>query len=36
MMDVEELQGAILYLASDASSYCVGMDLLIDGGHVIW
>lgn len=36
MMDVEELQGAILYLASDASSYCVGTDLLIDGGHRIW
>lgn len=36
MMDVEELQGAILFLASEASSYCVGMDLLIDGGHVIW
>ena len=36
MADVEELQGAALYLASDASSYCVGTDLLIDGGHMIW
>lgn len=36
MMLVEELQGAILYLASDASSYCHGTDILIDGGHVIW
>jgi sorbose reductase len=34
--DVEELMGGLLYLASDASSYCVGMDLLIDGGHTIW
>lgn len=36
MMDVEELQGAILYLASDASTYLVGHDLLLDGGHTIW
>ena len=36
MMNVKELQGALLYLASDASSYCYGTDLLIDGGHVIW
>ena len=34
--EVEELMGGLLYLASDASSYCVGMDLLIDGGHRIW
>lgn len=36
MMDVEELQGAALYLASDASSYMVGQDILIDGGHKNW
>lgn len=36
MMDVEELQGAILFLASDASTYCVGTDLLVDGGHKAW
>lgn len=34
--EVEELMGGLLYLASDASTYCVGMDLLIDGGHTIW
>lgn len=34
--DVEELMGGLLYLASDASSYCVGTDLLIDGGHTLW
>lgn len=36
MADVEELQGAVLFLASDASTYMVGQDILIDGGHVIW
>lgn len=33
---VEELQGAVLYLASDASTYTVGQDILIDGGHANW
>ena len=36
MADVEELQGAVLFLASEASSYMVGQDILIDGGHTIW
>lgn len=36
MAEVEELLGAVLYLASDASSYTVGQDILIDGGHTIW
>ena len=36
MAQVEELQGAVLYLASDASTYTVGQDIIIDGGHVIW
>ena len=34
--DVSELMGGILYLASEASSYCVGTDLLIDGGHMLF
>ena len=36
MAEVEELQGAVLYLASDASTYTVGHDIMVDGGHTIW
>ena len=36
MADPAELQGAVLYLASEASSYCTGTDLIIDGGYTLW
>lgn len=29
----EELQGAVIYLASDASTYTTGCDIVIDGGY---
>ncbi len=36
MADPEELQGAVLFLAGEASSYCTGTDIIIDGGYTIW
>lgn len=32
----EELVGAAVYLLSDASSFTTGIDILIDGGYMLW
>jgi len=32
----DELRGVIAWLASDASSFCTGSDILVSGGHHSW
>lgn len=36
MATTGDLQGAVVYLASEASDYMTGADMLIDGGYCAW
>jgi NAD(P)-dependent dehydrogenase (short-subunit alcohol dehydrogenase family) len=36
MLDVTDLQGAVVYLSSPASDFMTGADMVIDGGYCAW
>lgn len=36
MVEVAELQGALVYLAAEASDFTTGHDLVVDGGYCVW
>lgn len=36
MGEVTDLQGAVVFLASEASDFMTGHDMIIDGGYTVW